>query len=175
MIFEENVTVTFLLIRLPDGKQIRAAIDDAAAAAVVGLSVVQNGQPRSAVRPSSAESVPEYRPAAEPEPAGFVEPPLRNVKAQPLPTAEDEPAPRIFGGQDGGDDADPGYVSDDEPVPAQPAARSNMQRTRGGKIVVPSRTVPMSNFGYPVVQSNGVAPESITSNSNTNDDGVGSI
>src|SRR5208282_3557646 len=54
MSLEENVTTTFLVIRLPNGQQIRAATDDAAAAAVVGLSVAQSGPPRSAMRTPSA-------------------------------------------------------------------------------------------------------------------------
>jgi hypothetical protein len=175
MNFDENVTMTFLLIRLPDGKQFRAAIDDPTAAAVVALSVAQNGQPRAAMRPSS-EPESQYHPT-QPEAPEIVDPPppVQNKFNGSLAKAAtvEEPAPRIFGGQDGGDDADPAY-EEEEPAVEQPVARANLQR-KNGKIVVPSRTVPMSNYGYPVVQSSGVDPSSMTSTNNQNDDGVGSV
>jgi hypothetical protein len=171
MDFDRNVTTTFLLIRLPDGKQLRAAIDDEAAAHIVGMSVARNGQPTSTVEvdrtpqptvsmsaTAPTETWPDY---AAPEPE-------RAQEAQ-----SEEAAPRIFGGQDGGDDA-----FETAPEPPQPkivSPSSNVQRLPNGKIIVPSRRVPMDTFGYPIVPGAGVNPSSLTSQTNTDEDGIGSV
>jgi hypothetical protein len=192
MSFGENVTTTFLLIRLPDGQHVRAAIDDMAAAAVVALSVAQNGQPTSAMRvngvhapvppPATPPAPRGQAPASrdpDPEPAGSLVPTQEwhaetasLPKAAAAPFAED--APRIFGGQDGGDEADPEYG---EPAQAAPVhvPGSNIQKLRNGRIVVPAKTVPKTALGYPITSAGGLDPETLTSSENKNDDGVGSV
>jgi hypothetical protein len=187
----ENVTTTFLILRLPDGQQIRAAIDDAAAAAVVGMSVAQSGPPRAAVRVANGAPLPTAAPAprvqapssSEPDPEGPSLMPAREwstpetngiPKAAAAPFHED--APRIFGGQDEDDDdeVDPAHLSQPTEKPAL-VPGSNIQRTRGGRIVVPSKTVPKSEWGYPMTNAGGLDPETLTSSDNKNDDGVGSV
>lgn len=192
MSFGENVTMTFLLIRLPDGQQVRAAIDDAAASAVVALSVAQSGQPTPAMRvngaahaPAALPSPPPRAPAPaaprdpDPEPTGSLVPSQEwSAEAPSLPKAAAAPfsedAPRIFGGQDGVDEADSDYG---EPTQAAPALvpGSNIQRLRNGRIVVPAKTVPRTDMGYPITSAGGLDPETLTSSENKNDDGVGSV
>src|ERR1700677_2869838 len=65
---EQNVTTTFLLLRLPDGQTIRTAVDDAAAAIVVALSVSQRGEPQSSmqtqpIQQAAQQAPPPYRPS----------------------------------------------------------------------------------------------------------------
>jgi hypothetical protein len=171
MSLEENITTTFLLIRLPDGQQIRAAIDDTAAAAVVGLSVAQSGPPRSAMRtPSAALSTPPVAARV----ADTYEDTADEINVpQPMPpmwpeaNGHTEDAPKIFGGQDGGDEPTP------DPTPPPPPA---IQRQKNGKVVVPAaRSVPKNEFGYPVVQQAGVDTRLLTSKNNQDEDGVGSV
>jgi hypothetical protein len=173
----ENVTTTFLVIRLPNGSHIRAAIDDAAAAAVVGLSVAQSGPPRSAMRTPSAA----LDPPPPPQDTAYISRDDAAPELVPMPQAwpeesmrgkaeDDDNAPRIFGGQDGGDEPSPDYA---EPPP--PLAPSPVQKLRNGRVVAPQKKVPMDGYGYPVVQSSGVDPATLTSRNNQDEDGVGSV
>jgi hypothetical protein len=171
----ENVTTTFLVIRLPNGSHIRAAIDDAAAAAVVGLSVAQSGPPRSAMRTPSAG----LDPPPPPQDTAYVSTEGAPAELVPMPQAwpgengrvvDDDDAPRIFGGQDGGDEPSPDYA---EPPP--PAAPAPVQKLRNGRVVAPQKKVPMNTYGYPVVQTSGVDPATLTSKNNQDEDGVGSV
>lgn len=187
MSFGENVTMTFLLIRLPDGQHVRAAIDDTAAAAVVSLAVARNGQPAPAMRvangvappPPPAPPRPQAKVSAEPDPEGPSLVPAKEwapatngiPKATSAPFAED--APRIFGGQDDSE-AEDDYSAQAPAAPA-PVPGSNIQKTRDGRIVVPSKTVPKSEWGYPMTNTGGLDPETLTSSENKNDDGVGSV
>lgn len=164
MNFEKNVTTTFLLLRLPDGRQLRAAIDDAAAAIVVGLSVAQNGQPTSTIEVD--RSVP---PVIAAPVDVWSDTNIETEAPAPLAQIEEEASPRIFGGQDGGDD-------EPAPEPSKPAVQgSNVQRLPNGKIIVPSRKVPMNAFGYPIVPGAGVDTNALTSQTNQDEDGVGSV
>jgi hypothetical protein len=179
-----NVTTTFLVLRLPDGKTLRAAINDTAAAQIVALSVAQNGEPTAAMELPAAQ----YEQAASTPFAdgAAIAPTIQNGQLHSVPDwppgslepveLTPEPGMRIFGGgQDGGDAPNHDY---DPPAPAPTppvAARSNVQHLPNGKIVVPSRTVPKNEFGYPVVRNNGVSTESILGGSNQDEDGVGSV
>ena len=44
-----------------------------------------------------------------------------------------------------------------------------------GKVIVPSRTVPRNEFGYPIANPNGVDVGRITTRNNQDEDGVGSV
>lgn len=174
MNLEENVTTTFLLLRLPDGQQVRAAIDDAAAVIVVAMSVAEKGQPRPAV---SAPMAPMPAPISERHERHTAvvqrEPwPEENGHAKTAETEED--APRIFGEQDGGDEPSPEY-QEPPPVVASPPHGSNFQRLPNGRVIVPSKNVPKTEYGYPIVPGGGVDPSTLTSPDGQDEDGVGSV
>jgi hypothetical protein len=182
MSFEENVTTTFLHLRLPDGQQLRVAVDDAAAASVVALSVAQNGQPRTTPRSSlPAPPAPPVRAPVKQEPELDVDDALPQewdsgtngiAKAESIPFSEED-GPRIFGGQE--EEAPTKYPRGQVQNGPKPVPGSNVQRTASGKVVVPAKTVPKSECGYPMVNSGGRDPETLTSSDNKNEDGVGSV
>jgi hypothetical protein len=206
MDFEQGVTLTYLSVRLPNGRLVRAAIDDDTATAVVELQVKNKGTPKPVMR-APAVSRSEERPH-EPSPEGddYTEPPgggftLAAPKDDLLPARDGETV-YLFGGQDS-PDAPPGPVpatveernvaaamvgtdSEDTGSPAvmvdaPPAQnnklkrRSNVQRLPNGKVIVPSRTVPRNDHGYPVVSNAGANPEDLVGGRDRDEDGVGSI
>jgi hypothetical protein len=184
--FEQNVTVTYLTLKLPNGSSLRVAVDDAAAATVMEQHVHTKGQPRTTRQTSGV-----YSPPKE----ASVQPPVEE-EISPAPavmqevTSEDGTATHIFGGQDvpvAEDDTmseeerlllkegSPTVVVGASPPAAPAAARSNVQRTASGKLVVPARTVPAGEKGYPVVPNAGVDTSSFTGGRDPDEDGVGSV
>lgn len=185
MDFEQNVTLTYLNVRLPGGEQLQAAIDEETAAKVVGLMVKTKGMPRAAMQ------VPAPLPAA----------PAHVAEAAPVP-GEVDPSPygahegesvAIFGGQDTTPSPAAEAVAAEEariqaegsptvvegpilePAPVQQPRRGRLQRGSSGKLIAPARTVPKDDAGYPIVSSEGVDPATLTGTRNTDEDGVGSI
>lgn len=181
MDFEQGVTVTYLLVRLPSGQTIRAAVDESAAALVIGLQVKAAGAPRAVAHPAAQTTTPVDDDYAQPPGGDFT----------PAPAEEDPPTANgetvhVFGGQDvlqteEKDEEDQGSPTIILQGPAAAAAapvapaRSNVQRSPNGKIVVPSRTVPKNDRGYPIVASAGANPEELVGGRDPDEDGVGSV
>lgn len=173
MDFEENVTRTFLLVELPNGARIRAAIDEDAAAQVVALSVQTKGQPRPALAPPP--------PSAMQRPAPAAHAPAMSAQNAEQPIDDEGDDVRVFGGAD--TDDSPTYEEEGEPeelappvqAPAAPPARREPQRDRKGNLVVPAKTVPKDNAGYPIVQNGGVDPNDLVGGRDQDEDGVGSV
>lgn len=193
---EKNVTLTFLVIRLPNGVLLRAAVDEETASQVIAMQVAARGAPQSVV------ATPQ-RPAPPP-----VEPPVDDDFVAAPREAEDDPPPasgdglHIFGGQDAStapppvpprppqaaapaaddelpEDADGSptvVLAEEPPAPKKNArARSRMQRLPSGKLVVPSMTVPAALGGYPNVPGAGVDTNELTGGRDPDEDGIGSV
>lgn len=177
MDFEQNMTVTYLVVRLPDGHVIRSAVDEEAAAAVVELQVQANGAPKAANRPPRHQAA--KRAEAPPAPS--------EESVEDELTDESGNSVHIFGGQESS--APEELLDEETPEPEMPEtpaaaravgedgvlARRNVQRTSRGKLVVPSKTVPKDDAGYPVIRGQGVDPDTLTSGRNLDEDGVGSV
>ena len=173
MDLERNVTTNFLVLRLPDGKLLRVAIDDAAAATVVALSIAQRGEPTAALPAMETEQEQDDRP---PQPQQSLPPPAQDENFNDIYTPPEDAGVRIFGGQDGGSEVSQDYAAPPAPAPpAAPPARPNVQILPNGKVIVPSRTVPRNEFGYPIANPNGVDVGRITTRNNQDEDGVGSV
>ena len=203
MDFEQGASMTYLTVRLPNGRLVRAAIDDETAAEVVGLQVKNKGMPRPVMRaPAPLEQ-------RQPEPeAGAVddysEPPGGGFT--PAPAEEDPPGDtmHVFGGQDSPDaprgpvpatreevnvanaeaamtgtepedEGSPTIVVEGPPATPPGRVRSVVQRLPNGKIIVPSRTVPKTDRGYPIVANAGADPQAIVGGRDQDEDGVGSV
>lgn len=90
MNFDDNISQTFVVLQLPDGTRVRAAVDEKTAEKVVTLRVQAHGLPRVSTR----------------TPAAVDEAPLA-----PAPPVERDPdAPIVFGG-----DVDAGGLDEDDP------------------------------------------------------------
>ncbi len=194
--FEQNTTVTYLTLVLPNGSSLRVAVDDDAAAAVMEQHVQTKGQPKAAVRaPPAARKV-----AAAPASAPVPEAPVETEEITPAPAvvedtvSEDGTPTHIFGGQDA-PASDDSAMSDEEqlllkegsptvvataapaeaPATAKAPAKRNVRRGANGKLVVPSLTVPAAEKGYPVVPNAGVDAATLTGGRDPDEDGVGSV
>ncbi len=177
---ERNVTTTFLVLRLPDGKLLRAAIDDAAAATVVALSVAQSGEPTAALPPTEIEQ--DDRPAPTQQLPQLAEEESFDTFALPAPSQslprmqeEKDGDVRVFGGQDGGSESSQDYAPPPAPASSPSRAQSNVQHLPNGKVIVPSRTVPRNEVGYPIMNASGIDAERLTTKNNADEDGVGSV
>lgn len=147
MRFDENTTLTYLMLRLPNGLLVRAGVDEDVVEAIVGQQM-----------PSS-------------EPAR----PAPRVEAPPVEETGDDV--HVFGGTPAVEvsaayAAAPPVITERQP-PANP--RANVQQLSNGKIVVPSKTVARNEYGYPIVPNAGVDVDNITGGINRDEDGVGSI
>lgn len=193
---EANATLTFLVIRLPNGVQLRVAVDEDAAAQVISLQVAARGAPRSVVEAPQ-------RPAPPPTPPPQSETGDDSGEFVEAPREEDPPAPTgegvvIFGGQDASpaaakpaaakqeaaeddlpkdDEGSPTVVLKEEPPAPKKntRSRSRVQQLANGKVVVPSITVPAGAGGYPNVPGAGVNTADLTGSRDQDEDGVGSV
>lgn len=193
MDFEQGVTLTYLLIRLPDGTNIRSPVDENSAAAVIKLQVEAKGAPRPAVLAQTHLPSPGAPVAVAPLPPEFTPSPATDDSGLPEPTGDDV---HVFGGQD---DAPPAIdlaagsattkeeaaaLAEGSPtVLAEPApdqqpqkpGRRNVQQLPNGKVVVPSRTVRRNDAGYPMPANAGVDTADIVGGRDQDEDGVGSV
>jgi hypothetical protein len=160
MDFEQNATVTYLLVRLANGKVLRAAIDEEDAASVVELQVKEAGAPRAVPR--------------APRPQARERPPPPPPEMDEDEVDENGNAVHIFGGPDTGEA--PAVEEEEEPPPPpSPVAARPVQRLPNGKPYMPAKTVPKDDAGYPIVRGSGVDPDELTSGRNVDEDGVGSV
>ena len=176
MDFSKNRTVTFVLLQLPNGDVLRAAIDESAAAAIIALQVATDGAPQPAIAPSMRAPAIHELEEEEASSAPVVAPtPQRTVVS-----AEEEVS--VFGGQD--EDTPPEYEEPPQPSapppvvqpPAPPAVTArNIQMLPNGKLVVPAKTVPRTSLGYPIVPNAGVDTDSFTGSKDRDEEGVGSV
>jgi hypothetical protein len=181
MDFEQNVTVTFLRLRLPDGRVLSVPIEEDVAAVIVAHQVETRGVPQPGA--SRAQFV------EAPEPAS---PTFRGDDAA---REYDEPATTpvgdgvfIFGGQEEPTSRESQAILAEVRAAitreAQVAstertmtAPSRIQQLPNGKLVVPSMTVPRNDSGYPMVRGNGVDPDIITGapTQAQDEDGIGQV
>ncbi len=185
MDLEQNITVTYLSLRLSTGQVLRAAVDDEAASVVVDMQVRSRGMPRAAAV-ASAHPAP-----VRPPPVPPAQPPqaeeLEEYDTAPPGPSELTPIGdgiSIFGGQDtteeeakGIAEGSPTFVADaapPEPEKPKKPQRSNVQTLANGKVIVPSTTVPSRLGGYPIAKG-GADPSEFTGTRNPDEDGVGSV
>jgi hypothetical protein len=189
--FEQNTTVTYLTLVLPNGSSLRVAVDDEAAATVMEQHVQVKGQPKSAVRVPPAVRKAASAPTPAPVPEDSVEP----EEIAPAPAvvedvvSEDGTPTHVFGGQDAPSDnsamseeeqlllkeGSPTVVAAETAPAVKVTTRRNNKRVVNGKLVVPSRTVPAAEKGYPVVPNAGVDASTFTGGRDPDEDGVGSV
>lgn len=197
MNFQTRKSTTFVVLELPDGSSVHAAVDDEAATAIIRADVEANGQAPVTTTAGEALALP---PNAEPEPPDYQEPP-------PVVVSETENEQvRVFGGElpaqaapsevkkgGGGKKKKaqaapppppepPPTPPPPPPVPRGPEPRSKKAYEKMVKDGVLQenanfRTVPAVEGGYPaVVVRDGTAdPESVTGRFNRDEDGVGSV
>jgi hypothetical protein len=191
--FENNVTVTYLSLRLPNGALLRTSVDEVAAATIVEMQVKAKGAPTPAVKPGPA-----IRPPAAPASEDVDD---NNSDEFTAPgddefvrtESEDGSTTHVFGGQAAGDDDDepadpplpPPVPPTPPPPPPPPAAPvqtpNSLTKPRVAKGEKPARvsararTVPAGDKGYPVVPNAGVDTDTFTGGRDRDEDGVGSI
>lgn len=174
MSFEQDVTLTYLLLRLPDGSTLRAAVDQEAATQVLRVQAKNGGIPQPGVR--VAPMVPPSPPADEDTPADDFTP----APSDPDPDSDIPVGAHVFGGQDmtPAVDSAPAEEPPDEPPPevekTKPRQRNSAQRG-GGKYAAPSRTVPKDDRGYPIVPNAGIDTSQLTGERDPDEDGIGSV
>jgi len=143
-----NITLTYLVLRLPDGTLLRAGIDDNAAAAVVQIHARSYGPPK-------AQTFPDLAPTEEPVPQ--------------------EPAsPYSFDNDTSPSAATVPDTEESETVspPSVPVRKSGFRFSKGNTV---ARTVPRNDYGYPMLADDGVDTDSFTGGRDRDEDGVGSI
>lgn len=189
MDFEQGLTLTYLVVRLPNGALLKAAVDDGAATEVLALQAELKGLPRPAIRTAPTPSPQQGKsaqaaPAAEPQ---GEDPVTYEEEEEPQAASAFTPAAGesvyVFGGQDDTPEEKAAMAEGsptlvvEEPVPQAPVAapaRSSLQRTPSGKLIAPSRTVPARIGGYPDTK-NGVDTDELTTMRDRDEDGVGSV
>src|SRR5258707_38641 len=86
MNLEQNVTLTYLVLRLANGSVLRAAVDESTAASVIALHTQANGMPVSSLRPVV------QKPVAPPPPAKeeSAPPPPVDLEEREMPSDSNE-------------------------------------------------------------------------------------
>lgn len=141
-------------LRLPDGKEIELPLDQDASLLVIRAMRGSEEVPRAV--------------ESEPMPPPPVMVPAPEMTNMPRPNYGDDVQEFV-----GGDDADSAAVFGGTPAPAPMPPPPPIPQPQ---IRQPSRQVSMNDFGYPIVQRNGVDPGEITgSGDNADEDGVSSI
>jgi hypothetical protein len=205
MDFRTRKTRTFVLLALPNGKQVRLPVDEQAAAAIVEADIDVHGQAPVAEMDESSDVTPE------------VEDDVTDYGAPPEPTTVIEETPDLTVREFGGNGVPPppkkqgtrkkqktkaaaeqraqqtaalaGPVvppPPEEPKPqlpeghVEPRSRKHYEQlVKEGKIQPNafSKTVPKNEYGYPVIQpKEGTAdPDAVVGQNNRDEDGVGSI
>lgn len=163
MNFQTRKTVTYVVLELPNGQQVRAAVDDDTAAAIVSADVGANGAaPRVA---GSEESLGEAAPEVEETAPDYDEPPPEVVTETETETV------RIFGGE--ATEAPPKSTPKKTkkaakkvtlPVPPEPAEAPALPPPAPTPLpeeprVKPKYPEPLSTKSYEKMVKEGVLPE----------------
>jgi hypothetical protein len=181
MDFERNETVTYLGLRLTNGVLLRAAIDEAAAAAIVGMQVEAKGAPKPAARPGPVPP-PSQRQAPAQEEDDVLTPPDDDEFS--TTTDEGGTTTHVFGGDSNGaaihePEPEP-EPPPPQPPPGPPKQTPNSQtkprvQKQQGRVTPRSKTVPAGEGGYPITPGSNIDPAALTSGRDQDEDGVGSV
>ena len=205
MSFQTRKTVTYVVLELPDGNKVHAAIDEEAASAIIRADVESNGTAPTSTTAGEALSLPpeateeEVEPPSEPAPTAEVvsetETEQVRVFGGESPTQAGTPAARKKGG--GGKKkkaqaAPPPSPEPPAPVPTpapeprvapkypEPLSTKSYKKMVADGVLPENayfRTVPAVAGGYPAVMvTEGTAdPDTVTGKFNRDEDGVGSV